>query len=51
MPMIALLGVSIVAAVAGNAMYRDYDARMDPLFYTTPVSKRGVPRRPLRRRR
>jgi ABC-2 type transport system permease protein len=39
LPLLALLGVSMVAAVAGNAMYRDYDARMDPLFYTTPVSK------------
>jgi hypothetical protein len=31
--------MSIVAAVAGNAIYRDYDARMDSLVYTTPVSK------------
>ncbi|HKO14901.1 MAG TPA: M1 family aminopeptidase [Gemmatimonadaceae bacterium] len=39
MPVIALLGLSIVAAVAGSALYRDYEARMDPLVYTTPVSK------------
>ena len=38
-PSIALFGMSIVAAVAGNAIYRDYETRMDPLVYTTPVSK------------
>ena len=36
---IALFGMSIVAAVAGNSVYRDYETRMDPLVYTTPVSK------------
>ncbi|HEV8233699.1 MAG TPA: hypothetical protein VGP84_03840, partial [Gemmatimonadaceae bacterium] len=41
MPTIALLGMSIVAAVAGNAIYRDYDARMESLVYTTPISKRA----------
>lgn len=39
MPTIALCGMSIVAAVAGNAIYRDYDARMESLVYTTPISK------------
>ncbi len=39
MPVIALLGVSITAALAGNALYKDYDVHIDPLFYTTPVSK------------
>jgi hypothetical protein len=41
LPTLALFGISIVAAVAGHAIYRDYDARMDPLVYTTPVSKRA----------
>src|SRR5262245_29887871 len=41
MPTLALLGMSIVAAVAGNAIYRDYDARMESLVYTTPISKRA----------
>ena len=40
-PLVALLGMSIVAAVAGNAIYRDYDARMESLVYTTPISKRA----------
>jgi len=39
MPTIALVGMSIIAAVAGNAIYRDYDARMESLVYTTPISK------------
>ena len=38
-PAIALLGTSITAALAGNALYRDYEAGMDPLLYTTPVGK------------
>jgi ABC-2 type transport system permease protein len=38
-PTLALIGMSIVAAVAGNAIYRDYDARMESLVYTTPISK------------
>jgi ABC-type transport system involved in multi-copper enzyme maturation permease subunit len=41
MPTIALCGMSIVAAVAGNAIYRDYDARMESLVYSTPISKRA----------
>src|SRR4051812_25048436 len=39
MPVISLLGTSITAALAGNALYRDYDVGMDPLVYTTPLSK------------
>jgi ABC-2 type transport system permease protein len=39
MPAISFLGISITAALAGNALYRDYDVGMDPLLYTTPVSK------------
>ncbi|HXT15949.1 MAG TPA: M1 family aminopeptidase [Gemmatimonadaceae bacterium] len=38
-PILSLFGVSITAALAGNALYKDYEYRMDPLFYTTPVSK------------
>jgi ABC-2 type transport system permease protein len=38
-PVLSLLGVSITAALAGNALYRDYEVHADPLFYTTPVSK------------
>lgn len=39
LPTLSLFGMSIVAAVAGNAIHRDYDARMESLVYTTPVSK------------
>jgi len=39
MPAISLLGMSITAALAGNALYRDYEAGIDPLIYTTPVGK------------
>jgi len=38
-PVLSLFGVSITAALAGNALYKDYESRADPLFYTTPVSK------------
>ncbi|HEY4132217.1 MAG TPA: hypothetical protein VGM50_16530, partial [Gemmatimonadaceae bacterium] len=38
-PIISVLGVSITAALAGNALFKDYETRADPLFYTTPVSK------------
>jgi ABC-2 type transport system permease protein len=38
-PVLSLFGVSITAALAGNALYKDYEVRADPLFYTTPVSK------------
>ncbi|HEY6218625.1 MAG TPA: M1 family aminopeptidase [Gemmatimonadaceae bacterium] len=38
-PAISLLGTSITAALAGNALYRDYEYGMDPLIYTTPVGK------------
>jgi ABC-2 type transport system permease protein len=39
MPVLSLLGVSVTAALAGNALYKDYEANAAPLFYTTPVSK------------
>ena len=38
-PIISLFGVSITAALAGNAIYRDFEVGIDPLFFTTPVSK------------
>jgi ABC-type transport system involved in multi-copper enzyme maturation permease subunit len=39
LPLMSLLGVSITAALAGNALYRDYDAGIDPLIYTSPLSR------------
>lgn len=39
MTTVSLFGISIIAAVAGNVLHRDYDARMESLVYTTPVSK------------
>jgi ABC-type transport system involved in multi-copper enzyme maturation permease subunit len=39
LPLMSLLGVSITAALAGNALYRDYDAGIDPLIYTSPLTK------------
>ena len=37
--LVALFGVSVTAAVSGNALYRDYETGIHPLFHTTPVSK------------
>ncbi|HET9425771.1 MAG TPA: M1 family aminopeptidase [Gemmatimonadaceae bacterium] len=39
LPLMSLLGVSITAALAGNALYRDYDAGIDPLIYSAPLTK------------
>jgi ABC-type transport system involved in multi-copper enzyme maturation permease subunit len=39
LPIISLLGTSITAALAGNALFRDYDAGIDPLIYTAPLTK------------
>ena len=39
MPIIALMVVSITAALAGNALYRDYEAGIEQLLYTTPIAK------------
>jgi ABC-type transport system involved in multi-copper enzyme maturation permease subunit len=39
MPAISLRATSITAALAGNALYRDYEAGIDPLIYTTPLGK------------
>jgi ABC-type transport system involved in multi-copper enzyme maturation permease subunit len=38
---LALFGVLVTAALLGNAIYRDFDTRIHPLFFTTPVSKRA----------
>jgi ABC-2 type transport system permease protein len=35
----SLLGLLIVAAFAGDAATRDFDERMHPLFYSSPVGK------------
>ena len=40
LPMFVLLGMTITAAIAGRALYADYEACIDPLLYTTPLSKR-----------
>ena len=39
LPLMGLLGVSITAALAGNALYRDYDVGIEPLIYTSPLSR------------
>ena len=36
---ISLFGVLVTAALLGNAVYRDYDTGIYPLFFTTPISK------------
>jgi ABC-type transport system involved in multi-copper enzyme maturation permease subunit len=35
----AILAVPITSALAGRAVHRDFEARIHPLFFTTPVSK------------
>jgi ABC-2 type transport system permease protein len=37
--MMASLGVVVTAALAGNAVYRDFQTGIHPLFFTTPTSK------------
>ena len=34
---LAILGVPVTAALAGNAVYRDFQTRAYPLFFTTPI--------------
>jgi ABC-2 type transport system permease protein len=36
---LALFGVIVTAALLGNAIYRDYESGMHPLFFTTPVPR------------
>ncbi len=35
----SLFGIIVVAAISGNAIYRDYEAVIHPLFFTSPVKK------------
>jgi ABC-type transport system involved in multi-copper enzyme maturation permease subunit len=39
LPLMGILGMSVTAALAGNALYRDYDAGIDALIYTSPLSR------------
>jgi len=32
-------GIFVIAAVSGNAVYRDFEAEIHPLFFTTPVGR------------
>jgi ABC-2 type transport system permease protein len=36
---VSLFGVIVTAALLGNAVYRDFESRIHPLFFTTPVSR------------
>ena len=36
---ISVLVLSVTAAIAGNALYRDYDVGIEQLLYATPVNK------------
>jgi ABC-2 type transport system permease protein len=36
---LSLFGVIVTAALLGNAVYRDYESGIHPLFFTTPVSR------------
>ena len=38
---ISLFAVLVTAALLGNAVYRDYETGIHPLFFTTPMSKRA----------
>jgi ABC-type transport system involved in multi-copper enzyme maturation permease subunit len=39
--LVALFGISVTAALAGHALYRDFETGAYPLFYTLPVSRRA----------
>ena len=36
---ISFFGAVVTAALLGNAVYRDFEAGIDPFFFTTPISK------------
>lgn len=36
---VSLFGLIVTAALLGNAVYRDFEARVHPLFFTTPLGK------------
>ncbi|HVH11804.1 MAG TPA: hypothetical protein VM759_02070, partial [Longimicrobium sp.] len=38
---LAILSVPITSALAGRAVHRDFEARIHPLFFTTPISTRA----------
>jgi ABC-2 type transport system permease protein len=38
---ISILAVPITSALAGRAVHRDFETRIHPLFFTTPVGKRA----------
>jgi ABC-2 type transport system permease protein len=38
-PVIAVVVLSITAAIAGNALYRDYEAGIEQLLYAAPIRK------------
>ena len=38
-PLIALFGVSVTAALAGSALYKDYEANSASLFYALPINR------------
>lgn len=38
---LGLFGVLVTAALLGNAVYRDFETGLYPLFFTTPVPKRA----------
>ena len=37
--MVSIFGFIVTAALLGNAIYRDYETRIYPLFFTSPVTK------------
>jgi ABC-type transport system involved in multi-copper enzyme maturation permease subunit len=39
MAFFSLLMTPVTAAIAGNAVYRDFEAQIHPLFFTTPVRR------------
>ena len=50
---IAFLGMfalTVVAALSGRAVQQDFEHRTEPFFFTAPITKCAIPRRPLRRR-
>ena len=36
---LSLFGIPVTAAMAGNAVYRDFQTQSHPLFFTTPISR------------
>ncbi|MFD2786943.1 ABC transporter permease/M1 family aminopeptidase [Hymenobacter rubripertinctus] len=38
---LSVFGVIIASSLMGNPVYRDFEYRTHPLFYTTPISKMG----------